>query len=78
MLCRKIFINISESKADRQKVKREMLFRMTTLTTYMKVIEIGEGPVHRQLYRAILLHTKWIVRYTAYVLNYMCPKSHVS
>ena len=58
ILSRKFFINICESKADCYKVSREMLFRVATLTTYVKVIEIGVGPVHRQVYRAILLYNK--------------------
>ena len=39
ILCRKYFINISETKADHQKVSREMLFGVMTLTTYVKVDE---------------------------------------
>ena len=48
--CESFPANISENKADRQFCQRKKLLKMSSYATYLKLIEIGEVPVHRQLY----------------------------
>ena len=73
ILRRKFFINISETMADRQKVWREMLFTMTTLTTYVKVIEIRESSPNVNIYFFI---TKVEARYIGRWLSWGALSHH--